>query len=153
MKHKIRFKINGKNITLEIKSNELLLDLLRNRLGLKGTKKGCGTGECGACTVLVNGEPVNSCILLAIKVDGKEITTIEDLKKEGSLSKLQKAFIKYGALQCGFCGPGMLMSAKALLDRNPNPSKEEIKVALSGNLCRCTGYAKIIEAIQNVNKN
>jgi len=153
VKHKIRFKINGKNITLEIKSNELLLDLLRNRLGLKGTKKGCGTGECGACTVLVNGEPVNSCILLAIKVDGKEITTIEDLKKEGSLSKLQKAFIKYGALQCGFCGPGMLMSAKALLDRNPNPSKEEIKVALSGNLCRCTGYAKIIEAIQNVNKN
>jgi len=153
VKHKIRFKINGKNITLEIKSNELLLDLLRNRLGLKGTKKGCGTGECGACTVLVNGEPVNSCILLAIKVDGKEITTIEDIKKEGSLSKLQKAFIKYGALQCGFCGPGMLMSAKALLDRNPNPSKEEIKVALSGNLCRCTGYAKIIEAIQNVNKN
>jgi len=153
VKHKIRFKINGENITLEIKSNELLLDLLRNRLGLKGTKKGCGTGECGACTVLVNGEPVNSCILLAIKVDGKEITTIEDIKKEGSLSKLQKAFIKYGALQCGFCGPGMLMSAKALLDRNPNPSKEEIKDALSGNLCRCTGYAKIIEAIQNVNKN
>jgi len=153
VKHRISFKVNKESVTLEIKSNELLLDVLRDRLKLKGTKRGCGTGECGACTVLVDGEPVNSCILLAIKVDGKEITTIEDTEKEGNLHKLQKAFIKYGALQCGFCGPGMLMSAKALLDRNPNPSKEEIKDALSGNLCRCTGYAKILEAIINVNKN
>lgn len=146
----INFTVNGKAIKLEIEPRELLLDVLRNRLNLKGTKKGCGSGECGACTVLVDGAPVNSCIYLVIKADGKEVVTVEGLGTAEDLDELQKAFVEHGALQCGFCGPGMLLSARALLNKNPHPSRAQIKEALAGNLCRCSGYDKIIKAIESV---
>ena len=125
-----------------------LLDLLRNVFRLTGTKEGCGEGECGACTVIVNGKTVNSCLVLAGQAEGAEIITIEGLSVDGKPGKLQQAFIEAGAVQCGFCTPGMILSAKALLDENPKPSDEDIKVALSGNLCRCTGYAKIVDAVR-----
>lgn len=143
----INLKINGKTYELKVKPNILLLDLIRDEIGLTGTKRGCDTGECGACTVLVEGKPVNSCLVLAVEADGKNILTIEGLTKNGKPHPIQEAFIEEGAVQCGFCTPGMILSAKALLDTNPNPNEEEIKKAIAGNLCRCTGYTKIIKAI------
>jgi carbon-monoxide dehydrogenase small subunit len=144
----IGLEVNGVSHRLGIKPTALLLDVLREELGLKGTKRGCGQGQCGACTVLLDGRPVLSCILLAVQADGKKITTIEGLAGEGGLHPLQEAFIAEGAAQCGFCTPGMLLAAKDLLDRRPAPTDEEIRRAISGNLCRCTGYAKIIRAIK-----
>lgn len=148
MKHLIKIAVNGEDYELSVKSNELLIDLLRDRLDLTGTKEGCGTGDCGSCTVLVDGKPVNSCLTLALEVNGRKILTVEGLAQGGTLHPLQKAFIDEGAVQCGFCTPGMILTAKALLDGNPHPSVEEIKRGIAGNLCRCTGYQKIIKAIQ-----
>ncbi len=145
----IRLKVNGDERTLGISPNTTLLDALREHLDLTGTKKGCGMGDCGSCTVLVNGKPVNSCLLLAVQADGAEITTVEGLAEGGELHPLQKSFVKHGALQCGYCTSGMLMSSKALVDENPNPSDEEIKTALSGHLCRCGTYPRILEAIRH----
>ena len=150
MKQIINIKVNGNDYEVAIKPNTTLIDLLRNDLKLTGTKKGCGVGECGACTVLLEGKPVCSCLLPALKVQNKEITTIEGLESTSIGRKLQESFINYGAVQCGFCTPGMLMAAKGYLDKNLNPNKEDIRKAISGNLCRCTGYKKIIEAIYNV---
>ena len=147
MDHSITLKINGEIYKLHVKPNALLLDVIRDEIGLTGTKRGCDTGECGACTILLEGKPVNSCLLLAIEADGKDILTVEGLAKNGQLHPLQVAFVEEGAVQCGFCTPGVLLSAKALLDINPNPTEEEIKTAIAGNLCRCTGYTKIIKAI------
>ena len=148
MKHLIHFTVNGEPCEILLEPNELLLDVLRNRLDLTGTKEGCGTGDCGACTVIVDGKPINSCLMLAIEANGKEILTIEGLTKEGVLDGIQENFIKEGAIQCGFCTPGMVLSAKALLNENPHPTEEEIKMGIAGNICRCTGYVKIIKAIQ-----
>jgi carbon-monoxide dehydrogenase small subunit len=148
----IRVKVNGKWLAVEVSGSDFLVDLLRDRLGLTGTKKGCGKGDCGACTVLVDNLPVNSCLVLAIQVDGKEILTIEGLGEE-VLHPIQRAFIEHGAIQCGYCTPGMILTAKALLDSNPNPSDNEIKRAISGNLCRCTGYVQIIEALKSLQGN
>lgn len=146
-KHTIQLTVNGRKEFLEISSNLTLLHLLREELALTGTKNGCEAGECGACTVLLNGEPVNSCMILGVECDGADILTVEGLSDNGSLSKLQQAFVDQNAIQCGFCTPGMLISAYALLQRNPNPTKQEIKEALVGNLCRCTGYERIINAV------
>lgn len=148
MKTKINIKLNGKSTQLEVSNHHLLLDLLRDEIGLTGTKEGCGTGDCGACTVLLNGRPVNSCLILSGELDGADIITIEGVKIGPELHPIQKAFIQEGGAQCGYCTPGMLMMSKALLDENPNPTEEEIRFALSGNLCRCTGYAKIVQAVQ-----
>ena len=145
----IKVNINDKDYDLKVKPNTLLLDLLRNELGFTGTKRGCDTGECGACTVIMDGLTVNSCMVLAAEVNGKNITTIEGLEKGGQLHPIQESFMEEGAIQCGFCTPGMVLSAKALLDKNPDPTDEEIRVAISGNLCRCTGYTKIIKAIKS----
>lgn len=147
MEKKIKFIINKKPKELSVKSNELLLNVIRKDLGLTGTKYGCGTGECGACTVLVDGEPVLSCLTLAVAVNGKEITTIEGIVGD-ELHPVQKAFLEHGAIQCGFCTPGMILMAKALLDENPSPTEEEIKEFIKGNLCRCTGYTNIVKAIK-----
>ncbi|MBN2543709.1 (2Fe-2S)-binding protein [bacterium] len=149
---KINLKINNKDYSIDIEPNITLLDLLRDELGLTGTKRGCEIGECGACTVIMDGEAVNSCLVLAPQTDGAEIITVEGLEENGELSKLQKSFIEHEAVHCGFCTPGMLMSAKALLDKNPNPTVEEIKTAIAGNLCRCTGYKQIVEAIQKTSE-
>ena len=148
MKKKIQLTLNGKITPLEVPSHRLLLDLLRDEIGLTGTKEGCGTGDCGACTVFLNGKPVNSCLVLSGELDGTDIVTIEGLKIGPELHPIQKAFIQDGGAQCGYCTPGMLMMSKALLDENPNPTEEEIRFALSGNLCRCTGYAKIFDAVR-----
>jgi carbon-monoxide dehydrogenase small subunit len=145
---KIRLKVNGTWREAETPPDRILLDLLREELGLTGTKKGCGEGECGACTVIMNGRAVLSCLIPALKADGAEIMTIEGLAEEGRLHPLQQAFLEAGAVQCGYCTPGMLLAAKALLDENPEPSVEDVKRAISGNLCRCTGYTKIIRAVQ-----
>jgi aerobic carbon-monoxide dehydrogenase small subunit len=150
--NKVRIKVNGTWREVETPSDRILLDLLREDLGLTGTKKGCEAGECGACTVIMNGQAVLSCLIPAFKADGTEILTIEGLAREGDLHPLQKAFWEEGAVQCGYCTPGMLLSAKAFLDENPEPKVEEIKKAISGNLCRCTGYAKIISAIRKAGK-
>ena len=148
---KIKLKVNGCNFTVSIKPTDILVDVLRDKLGLTGTKKSCGLGDCGACTVLLDGKAVNSCLMLAADVQGREITTIEGLEREdGTLHPLQEAFIENAAIQCGFCTPGMLLSAKSLLDEIPNPTEEEVRQALSGNLCRCTGYAKIVQAVLDV---
>ena len=144
----IVIEADGISYRLKVKTSALLLDVLREGLGMKGTKRGCDQGQCGACTVLLDGRPVLSCILLAVQADGKKITTIEGMAGEGKLHPLQDAFIAEGATQCGFCTPGMILSAKALLDQNSNPADDEIRLAISGNLCRCTGYAKIIRAIK-----
>jgi carbon-monoxide dehydrogenase small subunit len=149
-KLKLKIIVNGKKHSLEIDPNLRLLDLLRNNLHLTGTKEGCGIGECGACTILLDGRAVNSCLILAGQCEGREITTIEGLTPEDGLNPLQQAFIDHGAVQCGFCTPGMIMSAQALLDHNPTPTEAEIRTAISGNLCRCTGYTQIVEAIQAV---
>jgi len=144
----ITLNVNGKDYPLEVKPNEILLNVLRDRLGLMGTKYGCGIGECGACTVLLDGKAILSCQTLAFTADGKQITTIEGLERGGELHPLQQAFIDEGAVQCGYCTPGMILSAKALLDVNTDPSNEEIKQAIRGNLCRCTGYTNIVRAIK-----
>lgn len=146
----IRFILNGKEVEVEVPPHWTLLQLLREKLGLTGTKEGCGIGECGACTVLLDGMPVNSCLVLAPKVDRRKVETIEGMGSRESLHPIQRSFIEFGAVQCGFCTPGMLMSAKSLLEKNPHPTREEIKEAISGNLCRCTGYQQIIEAIEAV---
>jgi len=148
MKHHISFNINGEKVRLEVEPNKTLLKMLREDLNLTGAKEGCGAGECGSCTVIVDGKAVNSCMMLAVEADGKDIVTVEGLAKNGVLDPLQETFIKNAALQCGYCTPGMLMSAKALLKRNPNPSEDDIKEAIGGNLCRCTGYKAIIDAIK-----
>ncbi|WP_258358450.1 (2Fe-2S)-binding protein [Moorella sulfitireducens] len=145
----LKLTINGRVYQVDVSADTTLLELLRDYLGLTGTKEGCGKGECGACTVIMDGLAVDSCLIPAAKADGAEILTIEGLASpDGRLHPLQESFISEGAVQCGFCTPGMIMSAKALLDQNPYPTREEIKVALSGNLCRCTGYAKIITAVE-----
>lgn len=144
----LQFTVNGKEVQLEVEDSMRLLDILRLELGLTGTKEGCGIGECGACTVIMNGDAVCSCLVLAAQAQGAIVETVENLEQDGVLSRLQQAFLDHGAIQCGFCTPGMLMSAKALLDRNPHPSEEEIRQALEGNLCRCTGYIPIIEAVK-----
>lgn len=148
MNQEMTFTINEKNYVVTTDPSMRLLDLLRDVLHLPGTKEGCSEGECGACTVLVDGEPVNSCLMLAGQAQGHRILTIEGISVDGELSRLQQAFVQAGAVQCGFCTPGMIMASKALLDKNPNPTDAEIQVALSGNLCRCTGYKKIIDAVR-----
>lgn len=142
----LEFTVNGKKAVLTVPARMTLLRLLREKLGLTGTKEGCGVGDCGACTVLLDGEAVNACLVLAGSLRGKKVVTIEALSDNGP-DPLQKAFLEEGAVQCGFCTPGMILSAKALLDKNPSPSREEIRRALAGNLCRCTGYQKIIAAV------
>lgn len=147
----LSFKLNGRMVEKAVDPGALLVDLLRESFGLTGTKAGCRQGECGACTVLVDGEAYNSCLLPALKVQGREVVTIEGLQKaDGSLDPLQESFMEAGAAQCGFCTPGMIMNAKALLSRNPNPDENEIRTALSGVLCRCTGYRKIVQAVKNL---
>lgn len=143
----ITLTVNGQSHHLDVSLHRTLLEVLRDELGLTGTKYGCGMGECGACTVLIEGKPVLSCITLAATADGKAITTIEGLAEDGNLHPVQQAFIDRGAIQCGYCTPGMILAAKALLDENPGPTEEEVKQYLRGNLCRCTGYTKIIEAV------
>lgn len=152
MKQSIELKVNGEIYTVEIEPRRTLLEVLREELGLTGTKEGCGKGDCGHCTVLIDGDPIFSCLTLAVEVQGKEIVTIEGLAEGEKLHPIQQAFVNFGAIQCGFCTPGMLLSAKSLLDKNLNPTEAEIKDAISGNLCRCTGYVKIIEAIQEAAK-
>ena len=145
---KIQFDLNGKKVRVEVPAHWTFLRLLREMLGLTGTKEGCGIGECGTCTVLLDGMPVNSCLVMAPKVEGRKVETVEGLGTRDSLHPLQQAFIDHGAVQCGFCTPGVLMSSKALLGRNPTPTKEEIRDAITGHLCRCTGYQQIIEAVE-----
>jgi len=149
MNKQIQFTLNGRSISREVFAHRLLLDLLRDEIGMTGTKEGCGTGDCGACTVYLNGKPVNSCLILSGELDGAEIVSIEGLKIGPELHPIQQTFLQDGGAQCGYCTPGMLMMAKALLDENQDPSEADIRYALSGNLCRCTGYAKIIEAVQD----
>jgi len=148
MRTNIEITVNGQAHRLEIEANVTLLQLLREELGLMGAKEGCGSGDCGACTVLLDDEPICSCLLLAVEAEGKSVLTIEGLARDEDLHPVQKAFIENGALQCGFCTPGMVLSAVALLQRNPTPTEEEIRDGLSGNLCRCTGYDKIVKAVQ-----
>ena len=148
IRYNLSFTLNAETATVEIEADDRLIDVLRARLLLTGTKQGCGDGECGACTVLLNGIPVNSCLLPAMKVQGQTVTTIEGLARGDALHPLQESFLEAGAVQCGFCTPGMILSAKALLDRKKNPTEEEIKLALSGNICRCTGYVQIIAAVK-----
>jgi len=150
MKKEITFNLNNEETTIEVDPKWTLLYLLREVLNLTGTKEGCGYGECGACTVIIDGKAVNSCIFPVLEAEGKNIITIEGLAKDGQMHPLQKAFIEKGAVQCGFCTPGMIMSAKALLDEKKNPTDEDIKEAIEGNLCRCTGYVMIIDAIKSV---
>lgn len=144
----IELVVNDKHYALDVDPQERLLDSLRNRLGLMGTKEGCGEGECGACTVIIDGKTVNSCLVLAAQVNGSVITTIEGVGNRRNPHPVQKAFVEVGAVQCGFCTPGMVLSAKNLLDKTPHPSDREIGVAMSGNLCRCTGYDKILRAVK-----
>lgn len=151
-KRLIKFNLNGKDMELEVEPELLLVDLIRENLGMTGTKIGCGEGECGACTVLLDGETVNSCLVLAVRADGHNITTVEGLAEGEKLHPLQKSFIEEGAVQCGFCIPGMLVCGKSLLDKNPTPTHSEISKQISGNLCRCTGYAKIVKAIEKAAK-
>jgi len=146
---KISFTVNGRSQELEIRPERTLLEVLRDDLGLTGTKHGCDSGECGACTVLIDGEPANSCLVLTPAVRGRHVLTIEGLAEDGKLHPLQQAFIDHGALQCGFCGSGMILSAKALLDRNPSPSRAEVRRGLAGNLCRCSGYQQIVDAVMD----
>lgn len=149
MKYKVNFFINEDPVELYVDANKTMLNVLREDLCLTGTKEGCGAGECGACTVIVDGKPLNACLVLAPEMDGMHITTIEGVAKGDELSPIQQSFIDHAALQCGFCTPGFIMSATALLEENPSPTREEIVSAISGNLCRCTGYIRIIEAIED----
>ena len=146
--HRITFTVNGELEIADVPANMTLLRMLREKLALTGTKNGCSAGECGACTVLMNGEPVNSCMVLAAECDGAEIVTIEGLASDGRLDPLQVLMMETGGVQCGFCTPGVLITSRALLDRNPNPTENEIREALVGNLCRCTGYVRIIDAVK-----
>lgn len=146
----INFLLNGKPISLEVKAWDTALAVLRDELGLTGTKEGCGIGECGACTILVEGKAVTACLMLAAQLDGREVETIEGVAEKDALHPIQDAFLAHGAVQCGFCTPGMVMSAKALFDSGANPTREEIVEALSGNLCRCTGYVQAIEALEGL---
>ena len=146
--HRITLTVNGEYEIVDVPSNMTLLRMLREKLALTGTKNGCAAGECGACTVMMDGEPVNSCMVLAVECEGAEIVTVEGLAQDGELDPLQEALIETAGVQCGFCTPGILITARALLDRNPDPSEEEIRAALVGNLCRCTGYVRIIEAVK-----
>lgn len=146
--HRISLTINGAGEQVDVPSNMTLLQMLREKLALNGTKNGCAAGECGACTVLLNGEPVNSCMVLAVECEGASVTTVEGLAKDGKLDALQETLIETNGVQCGFCTPGILISARALLNRNPHPSEYEIRDALVGNLCRCTGYIRIIDAVK-----
>ncbi len=143
----VSFELNGGNVAVETRPNRTLLDLLREELGVTSVKKGCQQGECGACTLLLDGIPVTSCIVLAPQVEGRKVTTLEGLEEDHLMKKLQAAYVENGAVQCGFCTPGMLISSYALLRENPTPTEEEIKIAIEGNICRCTGYTKIIAAI------
>ncbi|MFY9813117.1 MAG: (2Fe-2S)-binding protein [Dehalococcoidales bacterium] len=148
----INLMVNGEKCQVIVEPAESLLDVLRVKLNKTGTKKGCNEGDCGACTVIMNGRPVNACLVLAFEADNADILTIEGLADNAQLHPLQESFIKYGGLQCGFCTPGMIMIAKALLDRNPNPTEEEIRKAIAGNVCRCTGYVKIVQSISEAAK-
>lgn len=147
--HRITITVNSETELVDVSSNMTLLQMLRDKLALTGTKNGCAAGECGACTVMMNGEPVNSCMVLAVECDGAQITTVEGLAHDDQLDPVQEAIIAQGGVQCGYCTPGVLMSAKALLERNPNPSDYEIRDALVGNLCRCTGYLSIIDGVKD----
>ncbi|MDP2730634.1 MAG: (2Fe-2S)-binding protein, partial [Dehalococcoidales bacterium] len=147
MKRPLKLKINGEGYELLVDDRRTLLEVIREQVGLTGTKKACDGGECGACTVIKDGKNVVSCLVLAVECEGSEIETIEGLAQGGVLHPIQKAFVEYGAIQCGYCTPGMIMSAKALLSENAKPSEQEVRVGISGNLCRCTGYVKIVEAI------
>ncbi len=146
--HRISVMINGEYEQIDVPSNMTLMHMLRDKLALTGTKNGCNAGECGACTVLMNGEPVNSCMVLAVECEGANIVTVEGLAKDGVLDPVQQTIIDHGGVQCGFCTPGILISSRALLDRIPNPTEEEIREALVGNLCRCTGYIRIVDAVK-----
>lgn len=150
MKRLITLNVNGTDHELAVNPNQTLADLIRYDIGLTGTKKGCEAGECGACTVIMDGRPINSCLVLAVQANGRTILTIEGMETNEGLHPVQKAFVDKGAIQCGFCTSGMILSAKALLDRNTHPTESEIRMAISGNLCRCTGYQKIVEAIESV---
>ncbi len=152
MKTRLHLKVNGKDVEIDVKPTWTLLYVLREILGLTGTKKGCGQGDCGACTVIMDGKAVNSCLVPVLQAESKEIETIEGLGAPDNLHPLQESFIANGAIQCGFCTPGMIMSTVALMRRNPHPSADEIKRGISGNLCRCTGYTKILKAIQEVSE-
>ena len=150
---RVKLTVNGTLYELGVKPWETLLEVIRDDLGLTGTKEGCGLGECGACTIIMDGRAVNSCLVLATEADGKQVTTIEGLADGDKLHPIQQAFVDHGGFQCGFCTPGMIMSAKALLDENPSPTEEEIRRGIAGNLCRCTGYIKIIESIKVAAEN
>lgn len=150
---KISLSVNGKKVALEVRDSELLLETLRDSLGLLGTKYSCLEGDCGTCTVLLNGKNILSCLMLAADADGSDITTIEGLATDNNPHPLQKSFVDHGAIQCGFCTPGMILAAKSLLDKNPSPGDKDIAQALDGNLCRCTGYVKIIDAVKAASKN
>lgn len=152
-KIKVSFRLNNEDVSVLTSPNRRVLDLLREDFKLTSVKEGCSEGECGACTIIVDGKAVTSCIMLAPQIDGTEVITLEGLSSNGELDVVQKAFVQAGAVQCGFCTPGMVLSAKALLMENPNPSREEIKTAVSGNLCRCTGYKKIVEAVEIARDN
>jgi carbon-monoxide dehydrogenase small subunit len=150
MKHPIRLTVNGEGYDFSVEPKKTLLDLLREDLELTGTKKGCDNGECGACTVLLNSHPVNACLVLAVEADGQDVLTIEGLADGTRLHPLQEAFIHHGAVQCGYCSPGMVLTAKALLDENPRPTEMEVKKAIAGNLCRCGTYNKVVKAVLSV---
>lgn len=152
MKKLIHVTVNDVKYEVAVKPNQTLVDMIRYDLGLTGTKNGCGEGDCGACTVILDGSAVNSCLVLAMQADGRSITTIEGVEGKDGLHPLQKAFVEKGAIQCGFCTPGMVLSAKSLLDETPNPTEDEIREGISGNLCRCTGYLQIIDAVKSVGK-
>lgn len=153
MKRIINLTVNNHAYELAVEPNQTLLEVIRLQLGLTGTKAGCNVGDCGACTVIMDEKPVNSCLVLAVQADGKDVLTIEGLETEEGVHPLQQAFVDKGAIQCGFCTPGMILSAKSLLERNAKPDEEEIRKAISGNLCRCTGYQKIVEAIQSLSRH
>jgi len=152
MKHQIQLTVNGEHYDIAVEPRMTLVELLREELGFTGTKEGCSSGVCGACTVLLDGKAIKSCLMLAVKANGRSVTTIEGLAKGTELHPLQHSFIEHGAIQCGFCTPGMILTSKALLDENPNPSEDEVRSYLAGNLCRCTGYVKIIEAVLKSSK-
>lgn len=152
MKKLITFRVNDREYEIAVAPNRTLTQVLREDLNLLGTKEGCGVGDCGACTVILDGKPVNSCLVLAVQVDGSDITTIEGVARGHSLHAVQETFVEMGAIQCGFCTPGMVLSATSLLDKNPRPTEHEVREALSGNLCRCTGYQKIVEAVQEASR-
>jgi carbon-monoxide dehydrogenase small subunit len=152
MKRNVTMTVNSKKYEVAVEPNQVLVDVLRDQLGLTGTKVGCAGGDCGACTVIMDGKAVNSCLVLAVQANGSNILTIEGMETDQGLHPIQQAFVDKGAIQCGFCTPGLILSAKALLDQNPNPDRSEIRMAISGNLCRCTGYQKIVDAIQAASK-